>query len=83
MTLCELADKINKNIIITYYPNQGKRFSAHLENCEIKHGWILEGAYGNGKSPEEAINDYTNKIAGQILVIDAMDKQNRREIFIN
>jgi len=31
---------------------------------------FLEGTYGDGKTPQEAINDYVSKLRGKILVVE-------------
>lgn len=45
----------------------------------IKEGCMLRGAYGEGDTPEKAIADYADKIAGELLVQDAY-RDTRREI---
>lgn len=72
MTIYDFSDAIGKNLIITRYCNQGNRFSAHFEYCEVKDGSILRSEYGHGDTPTEAINDYKNKIVGKALVFSAM-----------
>ena len=75
MDILGFADMINKDIIITYYHNQQKRFSAQFEGGHIKEGKAISGVYGNGHSPTEALNQYLNKIRGKTLVFGSMDEQ--------
>jgi hypothetical protein len=79
MNIYEFADIINKNIIITRYANQNGRFSAHFDRCNIAQGDLLRGEYGDGKTPQEALNNYKNAIAGKTLVFNAMSDTNRQE----
>ena len=78
MTIYELADLLNKQLIITYYPNQGNRFTAKIEGAEVKEDEVLASYYGNGNSPEEAISNYLEGIQGQTLVFNAFS-ENRQE----
>jgi hypothetical protein len=71
MNIFDLADALNKQIKITRHPNQNNRFSASFERCEIKQGGILKSEYGDGKTPMEAINRYSNAIQGKMLVFNA------------
>jgi len=85
ISIFNFADIINKEIIITYYPNQNGRYSANFEDSEIiekgrEHG--LCGTYGTGTSPRGAIIDYCNKISGQRIVFNAMSDKYRQEFNI-
>lgn len=80
--LFAFLDIINCVLEIERYPNQNNRWSASIRNSEIKHGPILSGAYGTGKTPEQAIEDYVNKIRNQHIVINAMSREYRREYYI-
>jgi hypothetical protein len=77
MTIYELADLLSVELIVTRYQNQDGRWSAHFERCEVAEGSCLVSAYGDGKTPEEAIQNYCQKIAGQRLVFNAMNKYRR------
>jgi len=79
MTIYEFADVIGHSLVITRYANQNNRFSASFEYCDIKQGSMLMGEYGNGKTPQEAINNYKNLIIGKTLVFNAMSKDYRQE----
>lgn len=50
-------------------------------NCEVKHGGMLTGVYGEGRNFEQACWDYYNKISGNTLVFDAY-KDTRREVIV-
>ena len=57
-----------------------KRFYAHFRHAETRSGErFLSSDSGDGRTPEEAIEDYAPKISGKKLVIDAMNER-RREI---
>ncbi len=78
MKLTTIADLLNEQIRITYYPNQRNRWSASFERGEIGERAVLIGAYGNGPTPEAAIAEYAKQIAGKRIVFAAMT-DNRRE----
>jgi hypothetical protein len=80
MNIYEFADEIDKKIIITRYPNQNNRFSAAFDYCETKRGSCLCSEYGNGKTPQEALNNYKNKIVGKTLVFDAMSNDRQEYV---
>jgi len=46
MTLRELSDLLDTNIVLTRYSNQGNRWSADLDRTEVKDGCCLVGEYG-------------------------------------
>lgn len=56
------------------------RYYAEFEGAEVKILNMLCGIYGNGDSFDEAIKDYIERILGDLLVINAADKEKRREI---
>jgi hypothetical protein len=57
------------------------RFYAHFFDAEISEGRILVGSFGNGRTEEEAIENYAAEISGKVLVIGAYKKE-RREIIV-
>jgi len=79
MDIIEFADVIDKQIIITYYPNQNERYSAQFDDCEVKKDCILESTHGNGSTPMEATNDYANQISNQKIVFNAYSQEYRQE----
>jgi hypothetical protein len=84
MNIEEYADALNLQLDITRHANQGNRYTASFEHCEIKdsaESSVLSSAYGNGYSPATAIEDYAKKIKGKLLVVNAMSLD-RREYFV-
>ena len=77
MNVYELADVLNVQLVVTRYPNQSNRFSAQFERCETRENGCLRGEYGNGKTATEAINNYSDAIAGKTLVFNAMTDKRR------
>jgi len=47
------------------------RYYAKFKGVEVKTGLTLEGAYGNGTTPEKAIEDYCKEISGKWIVVNA------------
>ena len=58
--------------------NAGKYY-CHFQNAEVLDDPVLIGEYGNGKTEEQALANYAERISYQTLVIDACGKK-RREI---
>jgi hypothetical protein len=56
-------------------------FYANFDHAEIQQGGFLIGAYGNGNTPEEAIENYARQISGLILIFNAY-RDDRKEIRI-
>jgi hypothetical protein len=56
-----------------------RRYYAHFKDAEVGEGGMLIGTAGNGDTPEEAIADYADEIAGRRLVIRAA-RPERREL---
>ena len=82
MNIEEFADILGVNLIITRYANQGGRYTAKFDGVEVKrdkHDVILCGLYGKSKSSHEAVADYVENIRGKWLVINAYQKEKRRE----
>lgn len=83
-TLGDLADK--HGLIMEVHERSPRhlhlpRFYAHFKSCEIKDGKILKSVYGDGATPSDAISQYAYLISDSLLVIDAMSKADRREIY--
>ena len=73
MTLIEFADIVDSTLRIHYYPiRKRKKFCCSFEYAEISVPPILIGESGDGDTPEEAMNDYADKIRGKRLVFNAM-----------
>ncbi|MFO7842259.1 MAG: hypothetical protein R6V16_00495 [Bacteroidales bacterium] len=70
-------DIINCQLELRRYANQDGRWLAKIVNSDIKDGAVLMGIYGTGKTPDEAIQDYVDQIAGKKLIIDAASDRRR------
>ena len=82
MNLREYGDILNLELRMTGYPNQDGRWTASFYGCETKtsrSSSILTSEYGNGKSPQEALEAYVAAIRGKILVVNAECGKDRRE----
>lgn len=71
MTLSELADLLDTDLVITRHPNQKGRVTVALYSCEVKEGDMLAGKYGDATNIHYAVVDYVEKIRGQRLVYRA------------
>lgn len=69
MTLQELATVMNSQIVIR--SRDDGTWYASIENCEVKGDGVLISAFGNGRNPETALNDYVDQIRGKTLVVNA------------
>ena len=52
------------------------------KHSEVSDPPFLVGAYGRGKTTEEAAEDYYNKISGRTLVFNSGTKQEERVIVL-
>lgn len=52
-------------------PSLEKPWQASFEHAEVKNGGMLTSAYGQGKTPNEALEHYVHLIAGETLVFGA------------
>lgn len=72
-TLQEFADQ--HGLVMEIYERDTKefplllRYYARFENCEISDGIVLISAFGNGKTPDDAMEDYTKQISGKKLIV--------------
>ena len=71
MSIYEFADIIGRDLLVTRFANQEERWTCQFASCEIKGDGVLIGEYGDAKSAIGAIQSYTQKIRGKILVFDA------------
>ena len=73
MNIQEYSDVIQKEIKITYYPNQKGRWTASFKGAEmlVSNGFALLSNYGEGLTPLLAMEDYLFKIIGHTLVFGA------------
>ena len=80
MTLEEFADKHDLTLVINERRDPSlPRFYAQFKNCEVKECGVLRLSYGDGDTPEKAIENYQKEINLKTIVIDAY-MSNRREI---
>lgn len=87
MTLEEFADthgltmEVHERSGLYGFPEgHSSRWYAHFKNAEVRHGEsCLRSAYGNGRTPEEAIANYEPEISEQELIVNAGTPA-RREI---
>ena len=77
MTIYELGDMMNADLVLRRYAMQGNRWMAMFEHGEIKDGCCLAGICGNSKTPQGAITDYVRQIRGRVIVFDAWDGKRR------
>ena len=63
------------------FKNRVSTISVKYKGAEIKDGYFLISCCGNGKSFEDACDDYLNKIRGKKLVFDACS-DDRREVTV-
>jgi hypothetical protein len=83
MTLEEFADKYDLTLVIKRRRRSEERFGAYyasFDRVEIKRGSILEGTFGNGPTPRDAVCDYARLISDERLVYNAYDNEKRRGI---
>jgi hypothetical protein len=59
---------------------ENARFYARFKDCEVADDHVLRGVFGNGSTPERAMDAYAKEISGQKLVVAAYTPQ-RREIY--
>jgi hypothetical protein len=82
MTIEEFAEKNELEMEIHERPRpvgDPSRYYAHFRRAEVKDGGMLVGSYGDGATPELAIENYAPQISLRRLVIDAYSEQ-RREL---
>ena len=85
MTIFELGDMFDMDLVITKYANQKDRWVASFSGLEIKEdkeSSILASSYGDSNSPYHAIEQYRNSIQGKYGVLNATSKEMRREFHI-
>jgi len=85
MNIQEYCDILNIEINLKYYPNQNGRWCANFDHCEFKDtasSRILASTYGNGFTPQAAIEDFLEQIRGKLMVINATDENKSREYIV-
>lgn len=85
MTIYDIADLMDLEILIIRFPNQKNRWICKFEQCDTKDKSgdpILTGTYGTGDNPTNATINYVQRIRGKILVFLPADPDRRKEINI-
>lgn len=54
------------------------RFYAKFDQCDVQGDGVLVAEYGNGATPEEAIEAYAQKISLKTLILNGLTNQERR-----
>lgn len=78
MNIQEYADAINVEIQITRHVNKNNRWTAKFVGCEVMTNECLRGEYGTGMTPNVALLNYAEKIAGKRIALNA-SRDNRME----
>ncbi len=71
----QIASKLNAQIYSAWSDYQ-RKYIFFLEHVMIKN-WKQEEILGKGKTPEDAQNDYINKIKGNTLVYKPWSKDKK------
>lgn len=81
MSIEEFATRYNLTMEIRerHPRDTDDRFYAHFERAEVMQGGCLIGEHGNGRTEEDAIENYAMAISGKTLAIGAYTAE-RREI---
>jgi hypothetical protein len=87
MTLQELSDITKAQIEILNRPTSCRdisRWYASFESSGIKCDSVLTATFGNGNTPEEALENYADSLRGKTLVIGELgcSGKNRREFIV-
>lgn len=90
-TIEDFADAHDLTMLVNEVAaNSGWRYYAKFERAEDKidlSSGLLESSVGHGYTPDEAIRDYSRKISGRHLILNAASRKDRVEIacpiFIN
>lgn len=80
--LLDIEKDLGCEIEVNERPGQFKKhlkYYAHIKNLEVKDGYILSGAFGNGETVEEALSNYAEEISEKLVVLDAY-KDSRKVI---
>lgn len=84
ITLEEFADKHDLVMEIgerPYPEGDDGRYWAVFKDTAIKEGIMLVGRYGNGPTPEAAMDDYRRRISLKRLVVNEFSAD-RRTVFV-
>ena len=70
MNIYNYADCMDLELVVRRHQQQNNRWTCSFEHVEVCVGErILRSAYGNGKSPDGAIADYSRQISGNKIKI--------------
>lgn len=86
MTIFEVAEMLNLDIVTRRYSGQGGRMiasfsctnfegSSLVEFKDKESSGVLSSSHGSGYSYDSAIENFCEEIAGKILVVNAMGKE--------
>ena len=81
MNLSQYADVLDLDLQVRYI-NRQHRWVARYKNADTKQSSddrFIESIHGTGSTPEEALNDYANKLKDLILVVNPSDIDHRSE----
>lgn len=81
ITIEDFADRKGFEMVVNERPKpegDPSRYSAHFDGVEVMDRGCLGGEYGNGATPEEAIQDYAKRISLKRIAHGAYT-ENRRE----
>jgi hypothetical protein len=86
MTIDEFAEKHNLTMELRESAMDGwtrkqglPRYIASFKGAEVKGDSVLSSEFGDGNTPEAAIENYAQQVRGELLVIGAFS-ESRREI---
>ena len=84
MTLVEFADR--HDLVMEIHERDGTsdlpRYFAHFKHVDIMDRGCLVGTFGDGNTPEDAMDDYATRISGKLIAINAFQTSERREIYV-
>lgn len=70
MNIYDYADCMDLELVVRRHPQQNNRWTCSFERVEVCEGErMLKSAYGNSKSPDGAIADYSRQISGKKIKI--------------
>ena len=85
ITIEEFADKHSLTMEVNerpaWFKDDSRRFYASFDGAEVGDGRFLTGAFGDGRTEEDAIAAYGVEITGKTIVMGAYTDK-RREITV-
>lgn len=70
MKLTDFCEMLDLQINISYYPQQGTRWACPCADVVICDGGMLVSAYEDGKTSEEALKNYSQRLSGKKVKIN-------------